>query len=71
MKLASGVEIQDNAFYNCWDLSRVDNIKQCSYIGDRAFCGCGSLKNLDVSGAEYIGGYAFYNTSLETLKLGP
>ena len=31
---------------------------------------CGSLRNLDVSGANYIGDGAFYNTSLETLKLG-
>ena len=70
MKLASGVQIRDNAFYGCSNLSKVDNIKHCSYIGSDAFAECRSLKNLDVSGAEHIGGYAFYNTSLETLKLG-
>lgn len=70
IKLAAGVEIQESAFHGCTNLSRVDNIKQCRYIGNRAFYGCESLKNLDVSGAEYIGYEAFHDTSLETLKLG-
>lgn len=70
IKLASGVEIQESAFYGCSNLSRVDNIKNCKYIGDRAFEGCNSLKNLDASGAEFIGYEAFRDTSLETLKLG-
>lgn len=48
----------------------MDNINQCKYIGNDAFNSCRRLKELDVSGAEYIGRGAFYNTSLETLKLG-
>lgn len=71
IKLAPGVAIQDSAFSGCSNLSKVDNIKRCRYIGEAAFYRCGKLKNLDVSGAEYIGSAAFCDTSLETLKFGP
>ena len=65
VNLPSTVErIADKAFYGCTSLSSIalDNVK---YIGEEAFYGCTSLS--DVTGRdnlEYIGGYAFDNTSL-------
>lgn len=71
IKLPSEATIEDYAFYDCSNLRRVDNLWQCNQIGAYAFQHCGSLlPDLDISGVRSIGTGAFYDTPVETLKLG-
>lgn len=66
-------EIQDEAFYNCQNLTDLDLSDKLEIIGDSVFGECSQLKALEVpDSVTEVGDSAFVNCeSLESLKMSP
>lgn len=62
----SNICIDSEAFQGCTNLSQVEVIGNIKEIKDNAFCNTG-LKWFDFTGVKYIGGFAFFETSLEKI----
>ncbi len=67
---AATTEINQHAFYNCGNLTRVSLPEGVTSIGSRAFSGCSSLSSITIpSTVSSIGSYAFHGCSNLTLDL--
>ena len=64
-------EIEDQAFYDCQRLLKVETHDGLRKIGQRAFCNCRSLRRINLKSAIEIDEYAFYNCkNLESVEFG-
>ena len=65
-------EIEDNAFYRCRNLVTVDTHDDIRKIGKRAFCGCISLRCINLTSVVEIGEQAFCGGcgDLESVEFG-
>ncbi len=61
--------IEEGAFYGCDKLATLQLPTAVREIAPYAFTNCAALTDLDLSGVESIGGYAFYNSGLKNLSL--
>ena len=64
-------DIEDKAFYYCWNLVRVDTHDGIRRVGTRAFYCCKSLRRINLKSVVEIDEYAFYNCgNLESVEFG-
>lgn len=65
--------IGDNAFYGCYNLSKIVIPDQIYKIGQDAFSGCANLKTINLpDNTSFLGNYAFYGcSSLTSITLPP
>lgn len=66
------VEIKNYAFYNCWDLTQIDDRKgKITSIGERSFAGCTHLETVNIGAITEIGQRAFSScNSIRTVTIG-
>ena len=73
MPVNTFIKINDHAFYNCSNLSRLNaganNQIKCSSVGSAAFYGCTKLTSVKLLSCSFVGNDAFTNTGLLSLSL--
>ncbi|MBO4262641.1 MAG: leucine-rich repeat protein, partial [Clostridia bacterium] len=67
--LHDGAVISDGAFAYCHKLTTAEGLDKAVYIGANALSGA-AIAAIDVSGAEYIGDYAFANSAATSVIFG-
>ena len=70
VSLPQNVALGDRAFFNCFNLEKIDNLDKVKNVGSMAFYNCKKLKFVNLENALSLGEKAFEGSAVEEIFIG-